>query len=181
VRYFVCLLGVLMLACGGGGEEPEPIVEGDADVDSDSDADSDSDGDTDSEGYLEPGEPDFTAVFDGAEWVAEDGHWLAGSTSYLVGTRGDAEVVVVVDGDVGSAGEYDVSEASYFETVHNGYAFYYKTTGGSATFTVDGHDIDRDYVWGEFDGELSLTDTEGAGSIVLEDLSLESWLRYGAR
>lgn len=173
------VLTALSLACTGGSEgEPVTSPPNPGDADTDTDTDSDTDLDT---GWLEPDEPAFTASFDGEAWEAEAGHWLAGGDSYLVGTVGETEVVIVVDGDVSKRGEYDLVEATYFETIHNGYAFQYETTGGSASFVVEGHDAGGDYLWGSLDGELELTDSVAGGTLSLDGLELHSWLRYGAR
>ena len=181
MRRALCVLALLSLACTGGSDG-EPIDEpADADTDVDADTDTDTDADADSGDYWEPGEPTMTATFDGTDWVAEDGHWLAGSTSYITGVRGDAELVLVIDGDVSKRGTYDVDDVTWFETVHNGYAFEYTTQGGSATITIEGRDVDSDHIWGTFDGSIDLTDSVGGGSTSLDAVELESWLRYGAQ
>ena len=181
MRRLACLFALTALACSGSKDEPEvddSVAEADADTDGDADADSDADGDSDVE-RMEPGEPAYVATLSGQVVIAEDGHWIAGNDSYLVGTKGDAEVHVVLDGDVVERGSFTVKEATYFQTVHNGYAFNYVLDSGSATFWIESTDVDEDYVWGDMSGELTLVDTEGGGEIVLEGLYLESWPRYG--
>jgi len=182
MRTFLAVFAVLAIACTGSKDaEPEDSsleADADTDADGDTDADSDADGDSDVE-WREPGEPTFVATLSGQILIGEDGHWIGGNDSYLVGTKGDAEVHVVLDGDVTEQGQFTIKEAQYFQTVHNGYAFNYVLDSGSGSFFIDGMDVDEDYIWGDMSGELTLVDTEGGGSIVLEDLYLESWPRYG--
>lgn len=181
MRVTLCIFGLLLLACSGGGEEEtDDVPEADADTDVDADSDSDADGDADT-GWMTPEDPTFTAVFDGSDWVGQDGHFIGGGDSYLVASKGDAEVVVVLDGDVRDLGTFEVSDVSYYETVHNGFAFNYQLSAGSATFEATGIDADEDFIWGELAGQMTLTDSEGAGDVTLEGLELVSWPRYGTQ
>ncbi len=182
MRWLLGISALLVLACGRGVKLDDDPVDSDPPSDTDADADADTDTDTDGDtDILSPGDPSLDASFSGTQWVTAEGHWLPGGTTYLVAFKGDAQLNIELDGDLGQAGSAPVRSVSYYETVHNGYNFYYQLSGGEASLQVEGRDADGDYLWGSLDGPLTLTDIQGTGDVVLESLALESWPRYGAR
>jgi len=155
-------------------------ADGDSDADTDSDADADSDADTDTNPYVGT-DPVFTATFSGLAYETGDGHWLAGSTSFVEAQDGDIEVSLELSGDIRSDDTLAVRKLAYFQVIHNGYEFNYQLASGTADLVVAGRDDDVDHVWAELQGELVLADSASGAEVTVEGLTLTSWKRYGAR
>ena len=172
---------------GATGTEADADTDSDSDSDTDSDSDSDSDSDTDSDtdsDVMDPEDPEFTASFDGSEWVADYGYWTGGSISYLRGEQevDEVEVQLELTGDIREETTLSVAKVVYVDTIHNGYTFYYQgepTT--EVTFEVLGRDESEDYIWGELSGEVEMTDIVGGGTTTLTGLELVSWPKFGTK
>jgi len=192
MRWLLPLLPCLVAACGDDTDDSSVETDSDTDSDTDTDTDTDTDADTDTDtdadtdtdtdtDPYQPTDPLFEAIFGGGHWETGDGHWLAGNTSYLVAIKGDEQVSVEVDANVGEPGVSNVRAFTYYESIHNGYVFNYKLTSGTATFEVHGLDTEGDALWGELNGQLTLTDSEAGGTLTVDGLTLESWRRYGTK
>ena len=52
--------------------------------------------------------------------------------------------------------------------------------GRSGDFEITGVDEQGDYIWGEWSGSVTLTDTVGGGTVDLTEITVESWPRFGS-
>ncbi len=149
----------------------------DADADGDADGDTDADSDADADYVYDPEDPLLEAQLGSEEWDTEEGYWFSSAgDGYIVGTMsgGATRLDIEVDGDVGFRGTYEVLNVMYAETEAHSYVRY-QGDGNGVTFTVLGHDVDQEYLWGELDGSVEMFEDSTGKSLLLLDAVVTSW------
>ncbi len=152
-------------------------TESDADADGDADGDTDADSDADGDYTFEPDDPLLDAELGGASWTTDEGYWFqSGNTGYVVGTKsgGSTRLDLEIDGNIAYQGTYDVDRVMYAETEAHSYVRY-QGDGGGVTFTVLGHDVDQEHVWGQLNGSIEMAEDTSGELISLDDAVLTSW------
>lgn len=135
------------------------------------------------------GTPRFQVSTDAGPWDGEAGYYLAGASQSFVNATFEVSAQVVqrwdltVEGDLHFAGTYPVSTLQHTEQVaSSGATFQYVVSqpGGidGLNLVVQGF-ADDFYLFAELVGVVTLDDAVGAGTLVVDGITIESWERFG--